>query len=78
MPSTLATGFGQQGILATSPTNYVTTAPGNYRLDNVVLTPGIPPFSTEQIYKLSNGPYTPDVSVKFQQMVGGSIYVNAS
>ncbi len=70
MPSTLSTGFGQVGVLATSPTNYQTTSPGHYQLNNVVLTAGIPPFSTDTIYKLSNGPHTPDVSVKFQQMVG--------
>ena len=69
MPSTLSTGFGQTGVLATSPVAYLTPQPGQYRLTNVALTPGIPPFSREDIYKLSNGAHTPDISVKFQQML---------
>lgn len=69
MPSTLSTGYGQHGVLATSPNHYVTINPGFYQMNNVVLTPGIPPFSTEEIYKLSNGPHTPDIAVKFQVMV---------
>jgi hypothetical protein len=68
-PSTLSTGFGQAGILATSPAPYQTTSPGHDPLDNVILTPGIPVFSTETIYKISNGPHTADISVKFTQMV---------
>jgi|GEM_PF-2232115 len=79
MPSTLSTGFGQTGVLATSPAPYQTMSPGHYRQTNVVLTPGIPPFSREDIYKLSNGPHTPDISVKFQQMLappGGPITID--
>lgn len=79
MPSTLSTGFGQTGILANSPNNYDTVQPGQYRLTNVTLTPGIPVFSTEEIYKLSNGAGTPDISVKFQSMIGhaaGAIVIN--
>lgn len=78
MPSTLSTGFGQVGVLAISPNAYSTKSPGHYQLNHVVLTPGIPPFSREEIYKLSNGPHTPDISVKFQQMVTapGSIMID--
>lgn len=79
MPGILATGFGQTGILATSPNAYQTTAPGFYRLNNVALVPGIPVFSRETIYKLSNGPATPDISVKFTQMLappGGPISID--
>jgi hypothetical protein len=77
--STLSTGFGQNGVLATTPAPYQTTAPSHYRLTNVVLTPGIPPFSNQDIYKLSNGPHTPEISVKFQQMLtppGGPITID--
>jgi hypothetical protein len=69
MPSTLSTGFDQTGILAVSPMPYQTTAPCFYQLNHVVLTPGIPPFDQNEIYKLSNGPHTPDISVQFQLMV---------
>lgn len=77
--STLSTGFGQNGVLATTPAPYQTTAPSHYRLNNVALTPGIQPFSREEIDKLSNGPHTPDISVKFQQMLtpaGGPITID--
>lgn len=79
MPGILATGFGQTGILATSPNPYQTTQPGYYRLTHVALAPGIPVFSTETIYKLSDGPGTPDISVRFTQMLappGGPISID--
>ena len=68
MPSTLSTGINQTGVLATSPVPYRTNSPGHYSLITVALTPGTPVFNREIIYKISNGPHTPDISVKFQQM----------
>ena len=69
MPSTLSTQFGQVGILATSPVNYTDKGGGHYLQVKVVLTQGIPPFSRDVIYHLSDGPGTPDISVKFNQLL---------
>jgi hypothetical protein len=55
--------------LATSPVNYTDNGGGRYLQVNVVLTPGIPPFDRDEIYHLTNGPGTPDISVRFRQLV---------
>ncbi len=69
MPSTLSTGIGQSGVLARSNDNYLDQGGGQYLQQNVVLTPNSPVFDINTIYHLSNGPGTPDISVKFKELI---------